>query len=364
MRPIRQHRTDTTTRLLWLGLLLCVGVGWAQTDTGVEWEFLDKDGVVERRPQPPPQVIDLKAAGLPIPIEVETEVVPAGPGRVIEVEQIVSDGPGGRPFEGDFSRAGSIVEGPDEHLWLAIQGGLCRYNGQNWTIYTVEDGLPYFNGETGYVADMQFDQAGHLWYASRKGLAQFDGEKWIWHLLGFDLNTVAIGPDGDIWTGSGNEIPHDHAFFSPILYRFDGFNWWKYDSEDGLPVGSKIHWLAVDQSGTVWTSLIPNGPSLVSYDGTQFTSYFLPPGHVLADSQNRVWISGSTGLFIKDGSFWKQFPKDNAGNWVGGVPGNKQPYEDRSGKIWHSGGNTWGYFRGDQWLYYDHSLFRRCCMNS
>ena len=252
----------------------------------MEWEFLSSEGVVERRPQPEWQVLDLEESDLPKTVFVRSEVLGSGPGRKAEAVQIVSEGAGGRPYTGDFSRwVGDMVEGPNGDIWAAVRSGLVRFDGEIWTLYTSEDGLMPF-----FIADLEFDSKGHLWMAGDKGVGQFDGNRWIWHqiMLGGDFEpsltidrteSITVDHNGNIWTGStrifrlGPDLQDD---YEPLLYRFDGTNWWEYSSKDGLPVEGSVAVVDADQSGRVWARV----GGLVSFDGTQFIGYRPPKGFV------------------------------------------------------------------------------------
>ena len=57
-------------------------------------------------------------------------------------------------------------------------------------------------------------------------MTQFDGEQWVQHrLMGpvdMGLRTVAVAPNGDVWTGSGREYWDGGRRVEPSALRFDG----------------------------------------------------------------------------------------------------------------------------------------------
>lgn len=91
-------------------------------------------------------------------------------------------------------------------LWVGTQeGGICRYDGQDIRIYTLENGLA---GNA--VRDLAFDQQGLLWVATTEGLSRFDGRQFTNFLQAPDhrINWLEPAPDGrvwfiDNWTGIG-----------------------------------------------------------------------------------------------------------------------------------------------------------------
>ena len=51
-------------------------------------------------------------------------------------------------------------------MWFGTSGGLSRYDGQNWTTYTTEDGLV-----DNYVESIAQDWEGDLWMVAWDGVS-------------------------------------------------------------------------------------------------------------------------------------------------------------------------------------------------
>ena len=324
-------------------LALALGPDNAESQESGVWEFLSSEGVVEHRPQPEWQVLDLDTRDLPRPIAIESEIWGSGPGKIVEVEPIVSEGAGGQSFDGNFDRPISrIVEGPDGHVWVADRQGLCRYDGQTWTIYTEADGF-----HIDLVNGMEFDLGGTLWISGSNGITQFDGSKWMWYALGREVSrSMAVGPNGDVWTGGGVVVDMNREqveIIGSVLYRFDGQNWWEYSGDAGLPIGegARIDDIDVDQSGTVWAHLTS---IVISFDGSEVTVYWTPIGlnSLFVDSKDQIWVGVRDRLLVKDGLSWSEFPTDEAGNWAGILI----IYEDIFSRLWFGGGSSWGLLDG------------------
>jgi len=61
------------------------------------------------------------------------------------------------------------------YMWLATQGGVCRYDGLNFTTFSIYDGIG-----TGFIKDLSFDDKGQLWLATfGNGICCYDGKKFI-----------------------------------------------------------------------------------------------------------------------------------------------------------------------------------------
>ncbi len=85
------------------------------------------------------------------------------------------------------------------NLWVATQGGLCRFDGRIFQTFTTEDGLP-----SNYIRCLFEDRQGHLWIGTDGGVAHYDGQ------LFQTIKSPHIGPvlqiledrDGTFWFGT------------------------------------------------------------------------------------------------------------------------------------------------------------------
>ncbi len=93
------------------------------------------------------------------------------------------------------------VDGND-HVWAGTWGGgVSRFDGESWTSYSSEDGLP---GNIVYSA--LIDRDGHYWFGTNRGLVIFDGKKWarLGAAIGIEETDVyALSQDrnGHVWAG-------------------------------------------------------------------------------------------------------------------------------------------------------------------
>lgn len=202
--------------MLLLTLVLLFLPARAPSEEGAAWEIYTPNGV-ERRAYIPPTTVHV---GLPEAVEVRSAVTGTGQGkRVTDVQVVVSEGIGGRPAPGVANdRVYNLCKDEEGDIWVATMGGLSRFNDQNWTTFTEEDGLG-----SQAVVDVVTDLQGHLWAIGTGGITQFDGQKWIHYQVVEGGRALAVAPNGDIWFGAFR------------LYRFDGQDWWEYGPADGIP---------------------------------------------------------------------------------------------------------------------------------
>jgi ligand-binding sensor domain-containing protein len=93
------------------------------------------------------------------------------------------------------------VDGND-HVWAGTWGGgVSRFDGESWTSYSSEDGLP-----GNIVYSVLIDRDGHYWFGTNRGLVIFDGKKWarLGAAIGIEETDVyALSQDrnGHVWAG-------------------------------------------------------------------------------------------------------------------------------------------------------------------
>jgi ligand-binding sensor domain-containing protein len=164
------------------------------------------------------------------------------------------------------NRITGIAEDEKGNLWLGTDGyGICRYDGKNFTHFTVEEGL-CDNTIYGLMADSK----GNLWI-------------------------------GTFWGG---------------VSKFDGEQFTNY-TKDGVISGVEVSAFFEDKNGDIWFGVENNG--VYRYDGSAFIHYYKEEGldgsilSIYRDQENRFWFGGWGGLFrFREGSFT---PVTSDGPW-------------------------------------------------
>jgi PAS domain S-box-containing protein len=230
-------------------------------------------------------------------------------------------------------RINTIFEDSKESLWIGTQdGGLSVYSEGKFTSMTMEDGLP-----GNYVTSIAEGKDGALWIGTGGGLVRLynqqvkvilkeDGlpDNWITSLL--------AASDGTLWVGTRDGI----AKFSEGLFTLP-----RFAPYDARPNGKcSVLALYEDNKNIVWIGT--NVYGLISYHGGGFTSYLKPKKEkdnppevwsVCRDSGGVLWVGCGDGLRqFKDGVF-PLFP------YVRNLLQNKDMviralYEDRRGNFW------------------------------
>lgn len=177
-------------------------------------------------------------------------------------------------------------------LWIGTRhGGLLHFDGNNFSVADITDGLP-----DSYVTCLH-RQDDALWIGTWEGLACLrDGRVTTFAVAdGLPHNTIlALNSDnhGDLWIGTGRWIS-----------RYDGARFINYDARHGLPP-SQINALVADGDGGWWVG----GDRLYHFDGHSFTDTApadgCPHGPIRAlhrTLDGELWIGAEGGLCRYDG---------------------------------------------------------------
>ncbi|MFC1525571.1 SpoIIE family protein phosphatase [Candidatus Latescibacterota bacterium] len=187
----------------------------------------------------------------------------AGRGRGVWQRLSVTEGLGGLCVY-------DVLQDRRGDLWLAMEGGLSRYDGTTVTTYTVADGLPSY-----WVSTLYEDSRGIIW----------------------------AGTGDDVWTsGQG------------------GVAWFGARGALSLPeplagIEDDVSAIAEDTAGRVWLA----GRRLRRWDGTRLVDLTerLDPAPVrlhsaLIDRQGRLWVAGEAGT---DGDILVGTEMSSGGIW-------------------------------------------------
>jgi signal transduction histidine kinase/ligand-binding sensor domain-containing protein len=218
----------------------------------------------------------------------------------------------------------ALLETRDGSLWIATYvGGLTRFQGGRFTVYTTRDGLP-----DDQVLCLHEDSQGRLWIGTRGGLASFDGKAFTAYgtaqgLLDPRVWTVAQDAGGALWIGTDGG-----------LNRLQGGRMTALTARDGLPA-APVHAVLPDRNGGLWVGTYDG---LARIDGGRVSAvYRTRDGLVndlvwtlLADRSGRLWVGTSDGVSrFAGGRFESLTPRD-------GVPNGhvRALAEDREGSVW------------------------------
>ena len=230
----------------------------------------------------------------------------------------------------------SVVQGPDDYLWLATPIGLMRFDGENFSQFPLENFT-----SLAPVRAMFCSSSDALWMAFDSGTViglkpDFSKTVFSGDLPHCVLWTLAEGKDGSLWLGYPN---------GTIYHVHNG----KLSTLKGLPSGL-LHSLQSDNAGNIWVAV---GNQIGIFRNERFCQIATVPGleQLAATHTNAVWFTTGTHLFTCDidgvlrdyGSFQNEYrPGD----------GITRLLQDRAGGVWIG-------TRGNGLFYYNKSNFER-----
>lgn len=222
--------------------------------------------------------------------------------------------------EGKLSTAvNTILEAPDNTLWVGTDKGLGHWDGANWQIYETKDGLPDDS-----ILHLSFSSTGKLLIGTAVGAAIYDGQTFRAFsgesAPNYRVYGIAQAADGYYWFAASGGV-----------YRFDAVTeQWKswnttdsamltYDAYGGKFLGNGNFVIGTDGNGLVqftndgpqtnWK--VPNQPVA----GGEYLGIGLAPTGLL-------WIGGNRGIDAIDPQTetWQETLQDTPGSPLGFDP--------------------------------------------
>jgi len=263
----------------------------------------------------------------------------------------------------------SLATDGSNNLWVGTDKGIARYDGQGWSVYSVQanftfailadknetwlgtdaglfllrDGsLIHYNRSQGdlpsdLVRVILKDTQGNIWAGTDKGIGIFNGRTWVAlnransSLPNDVINALSMGKDGRIWIGTDGGVA-----------VFQSGRWTVYRSARSGLASNYVHALALDEaSGDVWfgtsgglsrlnekrlfrkwLTFTPDNSKLLSYNVYALT----------LDQNRRLWIGTDRGLNCFD----------SKGKWCSYTPAQGRSGADSiSGMVIDKDGNLW-----------------------
>jgi len=223
----------------------------------------------------------------------------------------------------------SIIEDKSGNLWFGTRGGLSKFDGKSFTIYTTLQGLNS-NG----VSEILEDKKGNLWFdAGARGLTKYDGKSFTHYTIpqGLSANGISyILEDKNrvLWIGT----------WGSGIYKFDGKSFTNYTTAQGL-IADVVVMIIEDKNGNLW---ICTGKGVNKYDGKSFTHFGIDQGlssyiqSILEDKSGNLWIgTGGNGLTKYGGGSFTHYSSAQGLNPGSGTFGGiGSILEDKRANLW------------------------------
>ncbi|MFC1716376.1 two-component regulator propeller domain-containing protein [Candidatus Poribacteria bacterium] len=198
-----------------------------------------------------------------------------------------------------------IHRDPDGVMWFGTQGGVSRYDGKRFVNLTTEDGLAH-----NLVRSIYRDTAGIMWFGTSGGLSRYDGKEFV-NLSSKDglfynvVTTVQGASDGSIWIGTGGAGAS----------RYDGKEFTNFTMEDGM-VRDTVRSAYVDPDGAAWfgTWTYYRNGGVSKYDGQNIVNLTAEGGlvhsivySICRDQDGAMWFGTNGGVTRYNGETFVHF---------------------------------------------------------
>lgn len=210
-------------------------------------------------------------------------------------------------------------------LWFGTTfDGVFRYDGKEFTQYTVEEGL-----NSNAVWSMLEDRSGVIWAGTGDGISRY--ENGVFSRVGvsdtvtrkFDVWSIYQDRGGKLWFATGiGVLVYDGKTFTAFEVM---------ERKKDCPFG--VEYVLEDNAGNFWFGGRCN-PGVFRYDGRSVTHLSVGGDNwawpVLQDKRGDIWFSNWSGTYRYDGKTFTPF------NQANGLPGKvvTRITEDRAGNLW------------------------------
>jgi ligand-binding sensor domain-containing protein len=185
-------------------------------------------------------------------------------------------------------------------VWVGTNVGVSRYDGTDWQTFTTEnmgpasdlvaEGQGLLGRGVNAVTAIWGNGQGTVWVGTDGGVSRYDGTDWSLFTVensGLASHYVqAIWGDGQgtVWVGTNGGVS-----------RYDGTDWQTFTTENSGLASNYVQAIWGDGQGTVWVGTLLGGAS--RYDGATWTNFTALNSGLIADNVMSLFVE-------RDGTLW------------------------------------------------------------
>lgn len=253
----------------------------------------------------------------------------------------------------------AILEDSKGNIWFGShQEGVAVFDGQEYTYFTVEDGL-----SDNQVRSMYEDASGQIWFECGRGLSSYDGQKISTpSAKNYGLRNAWQANPGDLWFKGDEANGYNSNEGQAGVYRYDGREFF-YHEFPLKPVSGQAFYHSVStpfvrgKNDRLWFGTYG---AVVGYDGSEFlvldnaalglseATGYLHVRAIFEDSKGNLWIGNNgIGVWVYDGKDATNFTALHRGKMPFMASGGPERVfsigEDANGNIWFGtiGSGAW-----------------------
>jgi ligand-binding sensor domain-containing protein/serine phosphatase RsbU (regulator of sigma subunit) len=213
---------------------------------------------------------------------------------------------------------GSVFVDSKGNIWFASSGGgVSKYDGVSFTIYSTEQGL--INNAVSSIIE---DKNGNLWFGTDGGVSKYDGESFISYTTDQGLahnSVISILEDdnGNVWFGTHNGL----SKYSGLSPSENKIKFISYTTNEGL-ANNTVRSIFEDINGNLWFGtdggLSRCNASSISNNKIKFINYTTEQGlvnnrvfSIIEDNRSNLWFGTAYGVSKYDGNSFTNYTTKN-----------------------------------------------------
>ena len=148
------------------------------------------------------------------------------------------------------NRVTRVIEDVHGVYWLGTGAGLSRFDGQQFTNFTIKEG----DWSSNSVSQVFIDREGRFWIGTWGGVYTFDGKSFAPFPIPYPEVATPINEDTKNWITEIDEDPEGNLWFARDGYgacKYDGESFVHYLKKDGLH-SNAVTEIEFEEDGTIW----------------------------------------------------------------------------------------------------------------